>query len=45
MVMVILEDQMLLPQEKFMIDKLIVISFYAIPAIIMLLICFWITRK
>jgi hypothetical protein len=43
--MEILEGQTLLHQERYMIDKLIVISFYAIPAIIMLLMCFWITRK
>jgi hypothetical protein len=40
-----LEGRMLLPQEKYMIDKLMVISIYAVPAIILLFICFWITKK
>jgi hypothetical protein len=41
----ILEGPTLLHQEKYMIDKLMVISAYAVPAIILLVICFWITRK
>ena len=45
MVTEILEDQMLLPQEIFMTDKLMIIAIYAIPALILLLICYRITRK
>jgi len=41
----ILEDQMPLLQEKYMIDKLAIIGMYAIPALILLLVCFRITRK
>jgi hypothetical protein len=43
--MEILEDQMPLLQEKYMIDKLAIIGMYAIPALILLLVCFRITRK
>jgi hypothetical protein len=43
--MVILEDRMHLPQEKFMTDKLIIIGMYALPALVLLLICFKITSK
>ncbi len=43
--MEILEDQMPLLQEIYMIDKLAIITVYAIPALILLLICFRITRK
>ena len=32
MVMVTLEDRMLLPQEIFMTDKLMIIAIYAVPA-------------
>ena len=45
MVMEILEDRMLLPQEIFMTDKLMIIAIYAVPALILLLICYRITRK
>jgi len=45
MAMVILEDQMPMHREILMIDKLIIIGAYALPAIILLLICFYITRK
>jgi hypothetical protein len=45
MVMVILEDQTLLLQEIFMIDKLMIISVYAIPVLILLFISFKITKK
>ena len=43
--MEILEDQMPLLQEIYMIDKLAIITVYAIPALILLLICLRITRK
>ena len=43
--MEILEDQMPLLQEIYMIDKLAIISMYAIPALVLLFICFRITRK
>ena len=43
--MEILEDQMPLLQEIYMIDKLIIIGMYAIPVLILLFICFRITRK
>jgi hypothetical protein len=43
--MEILEDQMPLLQEIYMIDKLAIIGMYAIPALVLLLICFRITRK
>ena len=36
MVMETLEDQMLLLQEIFMTDKLMIIAMYALPAIILL---------
>ena len=45
MVMETLEDQMLLLQEIFMTDKLIIIAMYALPALILLIICFRITKK
>jgi len=45
MVMETLEDQMLLLQEIFMTDKLMIIAMYALPAIILLIICFRITKK
>ena len=45
MVMEILEDRMLLPQEIFMTDKLMIIAMYALPALILLIICFRITKK
>jgi len=45
MAMVILEDQTPLHQEILMIDKLMIIGAYALPAITLLLICFYITRK
>ena len=45
MVMVTLEDQMLLLQEIFMTDKLMIIAMYALPALILLIICFRITKK
>jgi len=40
-----LEDQMLLLQEIFMTDKLMIIAIYALPVIILLIICFQITKK
>jgi len=43
--MEILEGQTLLHQEKYMIDKLVIISMYAIPALILLFVCFRITKK
>jgi hypothetical protein len=43
--MVILEGQMPLLQEKLMIEKLMVISAYALPALILLIICYLITKK
>jgi len=43
--MEILEDQMPLLQEIYMIDKLAIIAMYAIPALILLFICFRITKK
>lgn len=45
MVMETLEDQMLLLQEIFMTDKLMIIAIYALPVIILLIICFQITKK
>jgi hypothetical protein len=45
MAMEILEDQMLLLQEIFMTDKLMIIAMYALPALILLIICFRITKK
>ena len=45
MAMVILEDQTPMHQEILMIDKLMIIGAYALPAIILLIICFYITRK
>ena len=45
MVMETLEDQMLLLQEIFMTDKLMIIAMYALPAIILLIICYRITKK
>ncbi len=45
MAMETLEDQMLLLQEIFMTDKLMIIAMYALPAIILLIICFQITKK
>lgn len=45
MVMGTLEDPMLLPQEILMTDKLMIIAVYAVPALILLLICIRITRK
>jgi hypothetical protein len=45
MVMETLEDQMLLLQEIFMTDKLMIIAMYALPALILLIICFRITKK
>jgi len=45
MAMETLEDQMLLLQEIFMTDKLIIIAMYALPALILLIICFRITKK
>jgi hypothetical protein len=45
MAMETLEDQMLLLQEIFMTDKLMIIAMYALPAIILLIICFRITKK
>jgi len=39
------EDQMPLLQEIYMIDKLVIIGMYAIPALILLFVCFRITRK
>ena len=41
----ILGDQMPLLQEIYMIDKLVIIGMYAIPALILLFICFRITKK
>ena len=32
-------------QEKLMIEKLMVISAYALPALILLIICYFITKK
>jgi hypothetical protein len=43
--MVILEGQMPLLQERLMIEKLMVISAYALPALILLIICYLITKK
>jgi hypothetical protein len=43
--MVILEGQMPLLQEKLMIEKLMVILAYALPALILLIICYLITKK
>ena len=40
-----LEGQMPLLQEKLMIEKLMVISAYALPALILLIICYFITKK
>jgi len=45
MVMETLEDRMLLLQEIFMTDKLMIIAMYALPALILLIICFRITKK
>jgi hypothetical protein len=45
MVMETLEDQMLLLQEIFMTDKFMIIAMYALPALILLIICFRITKK
>ena len=45
MAMETLEDQMLLLQVIFMTDKLIIIAMYALPALILLIICFRITKK
>ena len=45
MVTEISEDRMLLLQEIFMTDKLIIIGMYAVPALILLIICFRITKK
>ena len=45
MAMETLEDQMLLLQEIFMTDKLMIIAMYALPALILLIICFRITKK
>ena len=45
MVMETLEDQMLLLQEIFMTDKLMIIAMYTLPAIILLIICYRITKK
>jgi hypothetical protein len=45
MAMETLEDQMLLLQEIFMTDKLMIIAMYALPAVILLIICFRITKK
>jgi hypothetical protein len=45
MAMATLEDQMLLHQEIFMTDKLMIIAMYALPAVILLIICFRITKK
>jgi hypothetical protein len=45
MAMETLEDLMLLLQEIFMTDKLMIIAMYALPAIILLIICFRITKK
>ena len=45
MVMETLEGRMLLPQEIFMTDKLMIIAIYAVPVLILLLICYRITRK
>jgi len=45
MAMETLEDPMLLLQEIFMTDKLMIIAMYALPAIILLIICFRITKK
>jgi len=45
MVMETLEDQMLLLQEIFMTDKLMIVAMYALPALILLIICFRITKK
>ena len=41
----ILGDQMPTLQEIYMIDKLVIIGMYAIPALILLFICFRITKK
>ena len=43
--MEILEGPTLLHQEKYMIDKLVIIGMYAIPALILLFVCFRITKK
>ena len=45
MAMETLEDQMLLLQEIFMTDKLMIVAMYALPALILLIICFRITKK
>ena len=41
----ILGDQMPTLQEIYMIDKLMIIGMYALPVLILLFICFRITRK
>ena len=43
--MEILEDQMPLLQEIYMIDKLAIIGMYVVPVLVLLFICFRITRK
>ena len=40
-----LEGRMPSLQEKLMIEKLMVISAYALPALILLIICYFITKK
>jgi|FLMP01.1.fsa_nt_emb hypothetical protein len=45
MAMVTIEGPTPLHLERYMIDKLMIIGAYAIPALGLLFLCFWITRK